>query len=315
MLIEVEDLKKYFPVKGKKGVYVKAVDGVNFKIEKGETFGLVGESGCGKSTVARTLIKLYGASEGKILFNGKDVTNIPKSDMKEFRRNIQMVFQDPYASLNPRMTVERTIIDPLNIHNVGTQAERRKRVDELLEVVGLDKRFAKRYPHEFSGGQRQRIGIARALALSPEFIILDEAVSALDVSIQSQVINLLIDLQKKFELTYLFISHDLSVIEYMCDKIGVMYLGHLVETGSKDDIFRDCRHPYTKALLSAIPELDPEKKKEQIILKGDLPSPSNPPAGCPFNTRCAEVKDICRTTRPAMKMIAGEHAVACHLWQ
>jgi len=314
MILEVKDLKKHFPIKGKKGMAVKAVDGVNFGVEQGETFGLVGESGCGKSTVARLIIKLYNETGGQIVFDGVDITKIPKSEMRKFRRNIQMVFQDPYASLNPRMTVERTIIDPLSIHGIGTLQERKEKVLELLEVVGLDKRYAKRYPHEFSGGQRQRIGIARALALNPKFILLDEAVSALDVSIQSQIINLLQELQQKYKLTYLFISHDLSVIEYMCSTIGVMYLGKIVEIGTKDDIFRNQKHPYTKALLSSIPTLDVDNKKKPIILKGDLPSPSNPPSGCTFHTRCNEVMDICRSEPPHMITVDGAHKVSCHLY-
>lgn len=315
MILEVKDLKKHFPIKGKKSMSVKAVDGVNFGIKQGETFGLVGESGCGKSTVARLIIKLYQNTGGEILFDGKDITKLRKSEMKSFRRDIQMVFQDPYASLNPRMTVERTLIDPLNIHGIGTPEERKRRVLELLEVVGLDKRYAKRYPHEFSGGQRQRIGIARALALNPKFIILDEAVSALDVSIQSQIINLLQELQQIYKLTYLFISHDLSVIEYMCDTIGVMYLGKIVETGTKDDIFRNQKHPYTQALLSAIPSLDIDNKKKAIILKGDLPSPSNPPPGCAFHTRCSEATEICRLEAPHTVTIDGAHTVSCHLYR
>lgn len=314
MILEVKDLKKYFPVKGKKGISVKAVDGVNFGIKQGETFGLVGESGCGKSTVARLIIKLYNETGGQILFNGNDITKLPKSEMKKFRRDIQMVFQDPYASLNPRMTVERTLIDPLNIHGIGTPEERKNKVLELLEVVGLDKRYAKRYPHEFSGGQRQRIGIARALALNPKFIILDEAVSALDVSIQSQIINLLQELQQKYKLTYFFISHDLSVIEYMCSTIGVMYLGKIVEIGTKDDIFRNQKHPYTQALLSAIPTLDVENKKKAIILKGDLPSPSNPPSGCAFHTRCNAAREICRLEPPCTVTVDGAHKVMCNLY-
>ncbi len=313
MLIEVKDLKKHFPIKGKKTV-VKAVDGVNFSINKGETFGLVGESGCGKSTVARLIIKLYKETAGQLLFENKDITSLPSKDMKGFRRNIQMVFQDPYASLNPRMTVERTLTDPLTIHGIGTPKERLERIEHLMEVVGLDKRYSKRYPHEFSGGQRQRIGIARALAVNPKCIILDEAVSALDVSIQSQVINLMIDLQKQFELTYLFISHDLSVIEYMCDRVGVMYLGRIVEMGTKDDIFRNQKHPYTEALLSAIPSLDPENKKKTIILQGDLPSPSNPPAGCAFHTRCCKVTDKCFKVMPEITRISDSHTVSCHLY-
>lgn len=314
MILEVNNLKKHFPVKGKKDVFVKAVDGVSFKINQGETFGLVGESGCGKSTVARLIIKLYKETDGQIIFRGKNVTSIKKDEMKDFRKNIQMVFQDPYASLNPRMTVERTLTDPLTIHNVGSVQERKNRVLELLEVVGLDKRYASRYPHEFSGGQRQRIGIARALSLNPEFVILDEAVSALDVSIQAQIISLLQDLQRKFNLTYLFISHDLSVIEYMCSVIGVMYLGKIVEIGSKDDIFRNPKHPYTQALLSAIPSLDPDEKKDVIILKGDLPSPSNPPSGCAFHTRCNRAMEICRKDYPKTVTIDGAHEVSCHLY-
>ncbi|MHB1391718.1 MAG: ABC transporter ATP-binding protein [Clostridia bacterium] len=314
MILEVKDLKKHFPIRGKKDMRVKAVDGVNFSIEQGETFGLVGESGCGKTTVARLIIRLYQETSGEIICNGTDITKLKKSEMKKFRRDIQMVFQDPYASLNPRMTVERTLIDPLNIHGIGTPEERKKRVLELLEVVGLDKRYAKRYPHEFSGGQRQRIGIARALALNPKFIILDEAVSALDVSIQSQIINLLQELQERYKLTYLFISHDLSVIEYMCSTIGVMYLGKIVEIGTKDDIFRNQKHPYTQALLSAIPTLDIENKKKAIILKGDLPSPSNPPSGCAFHTRCGKAMEICKSEVPPTVLIDGVHSVVCHLY-
>lgn len=314
MILEIRDLKKHFPIRGKRDMSVKAVDGVNFSIKQGETFGLVGESGCGKSTVARLIIRLYEETGGEIIFNGTDITQIKKSEMKKFRRDIQMVFQDPYASLNPRMTVERTIIDPLNIHGIGTPEERKEKVFELLEVVGLDKRYAKRYPHEFSGGQRQRIGIARALALNPKFVILDEAVSALDVSIQSQIINLLQELQQRYKLTYLFISHDLSVIEYMCDTIGVMYLGKIVELGTKDDIFRNQKHPYTQALLSAIPTVDIENKKKAIILKGDLPSPSNPPSGCTFHTRCNAAMEVCRLEAPPVITIDGTHKVSCHLY-
>jgi len=314
MILEIRDLKKHFPIKGKKNMSVKAVDGVNFGIEHGETFGLVGESGCGKSTVARLIIRLYKETGGEIILNGTDITKMKKSEMKKFRRDIQMVFQDPYASLNPRMTVERTIIDPLNIHGIGTLEERKSKVLELMEVVGLDKRYAKRYPHEFSGGQRQRIGIARALALNPEFVILDEAVSALDVSIQAQIINLLQELQDRYKLTYLFISHDLSVIEYMCSTIGVMYLGKIVEMGTKDDIFINQKHPYTQALLSAIPTMDIENKKKAIILKGDLPSPSNPPSGCAFHTRCGKAMEVCSLESPPAVTIDGAHKVSCHLY-
>lgn len=310
MLVEVKDLKKYFPIKGSKEV-VRAVDEVSFSIERGQTFGLVGESGCGKSTVARTIIRLYPMTGGSVVIDSKDIAKLPKSEYKVFSRNIQMVFQDPYASLNPRMTVERTLMDPLNIHKIKTRPERRDRVHELLELVGLDKRFVRRYPHEFSGGQRQRIGIARALALNPQLMLLDEAVSALDVSIQSQILNLLIDLQQKLRLTYLFISHDLSVIEYMCDNIGVMYLGKIVEMGSRKQIFSNPVHPYTKALLSAIPEINPEKRREQIIIKGDLPSITSLKSGCPFFSRCDMAEPSCENNKQDLKSVEEGHYVAC----
>lgn len=312
MLIEVKNLKKYFPIKGSKEV-VKAVDEVSFGIEKGKTFGLVGESGCGKSTTARTIIRLHEATSGSVVFDSFDTSKMTKSSYREFSKNIQMVFQDPYASLNPRMTVERTLMDPLNIHKIGTKQERQDRVKELLELVGLDLRYLKRYPHEFSGGQRQRIGIARALALNPQFVILDEAVSALDVSIQSQILNLLMDLQQKLKLTYLFISHDLSVIEYMCDNIGIMYLGKIVESGDRNQIFNNPSHPYTKALLSAIPEINPDKRREQIILKGDLPSITSLKQGCAFYSRCNASKVECEVNSQDLQMINDGHFVACQV--
>ena len=310
MFIEVRNLKKYFQIKDREEA-VKAVDEVSFSIEQGKTFGLVGESGCGKSTVARTIIRLYPMTGGSVFFDSTDILRLPKREYREFSRNIQMVFQDPYASLNPRMTVERTLMDPLNIHKIGTKAERRERVNQLLELVGLDKRYLKRYPHEFSGGQRQRIGIARALALSPRFVLLDEAVSALDVSIQSQILNLLIELQQKLMLTYLFISHDLSVIEYMCDNIGVMYLGKIVESGSRSQIFSRPAHPYTRALLSAIPEINPDKRREQIIIKGDLPPPGSLKNGCPFFSRCEMAHESCETNKQELKAVEEGHFVAC----
>jgi len=310
MLIEVKDLKKHFPIKGSKEV-VKAVDGVSFSVEKGKTFGLVGESGCGKSTVARTIIRLYEMTAGNIIFDSKDTSKMNRKAYLNFSRNIQMVFQDPYASLNPRMTVERTLMDPLNIHKIGTKEERQERVKELLDLVGLDRRYLKRYPHEFSGGQRQRIGIARALALNPQFVVLDEAVSALDVSIQSQILNLLIELQQKLGLTYLFISHDLSVIEYMCDHIGIMYLGKIVESGDRNHIFNNPVHPYTKALLSAIPEINPDKRREQIIIKGDLPSITSLKQGCAFYSRCNMSTEDCETNNQKLKPIEEGHFVAC----
>jgi len=312
MLVEVKDLKKYFPVKGSKEP-VKAVDGISFSIERGKTFGLVGESGCGKSTVARTLIRLYDVTDGSVTFDSVDISKLPRREFRAFGKNIQMVFQDPYASLNPRMTVERTLLDPLNIHGVGTKQERQERINELLDLVGLDRRYLKRYPHEFSGGQRQRIGIARALALNPKLVLLDEAVSALDVSIQAQILNLLSDLQEKLGLTYLFISHDLSVVEYMCDTIGIMYLGRLVESGSREQVFERPTHPYTKALLSAIPEVNPEKRREQIIIKGDLPSLSSLKSGCAFHSRCDMAQESCKTNKQELRAIEEGHFVACEL--
>lgn len=313
MLLEAKNLKQYFPAKGNRKNYVKAVDGVSFQIAKGTTYGLVGESGCGKSTIARTITKLYDMTEGDITFHGKSIRNLKGKELKNVRKNIQMVFQDPYASLNPRMTVGKILMESLLIHQIGNnKKEQMERVRELLEIVGLDIRYVNRYPHEFSGGQRQRIGIARAIALNPELVILDEAISALDVSIQSQIINLLQKLQKQFNLTYLFISHDLSVVEYMCDKIGVMYLGHFMEEGSRKNIFEECRHPYTRALLSVIPDINPENRREPVILEGELPSPSDPPKGCVFCTRCPQAQKLCFEERPELRTIREEHKIACH---
>lgn len=316
-LVEVKNLKKYFPIK--KGIFgrtvnhVKAVDGLDFTIFKGETLGLVGESGCGKSTTGRTILQLIQPTEGEVLYEGKNLVGMNPSELRKLRKDLQIVFQDPYASLDPRLTVGDIISEPLNIHGLAQGKERDRRVEELLNVVGLSSYHAKRYAHEFSGGQRQRIGIARALALNPKLIVADEPVSALDVSIQSQVINLLQDLQEQFQLTYLFIAHDLSVVKHISDRIGVMYLGRIVELAEKHELFQHPKHPYTKALLSAIPIPNPLVKKERIVLKGDVPSPVNPPSGCTFHPRCSECMAICRTEKPELKEINGQ-LVACHLY-
>jgi oligopeptide/dipeptide ABC transporter ATP-binding protein len=319
VLLDVKGLKKYFPIHA--GVFsktvghVKAVDGVDFHIYEGETLGLVGESGCGKSTTGRSVLRLIEPTEGEITFDGIQVHTLSEEKMRQMRRDMQIVFQDPYASLNPRHTVETILEEPLKIHGIGNRTERRKRVEELLDVVGLGSHHAKRYPHEFSGGQRQRIGIARALTLNPKLIVCDEPVSALDVSIQSQVLNLMQDLQKQFSLTYLFIAHDLSVVKHISDRVGVMYLGRIVELAEKDQMYDQPLHPYTRALLSAVPETDPTFKKERIILSGDVPSPSNPPKGCTFHTRCPDCMDICKTVVPEFKDAGDGHYVACHLYE
>ncbi|MEJ8543673.1 dipeptide ABC transporter ATP-binding protein [Brevibacillus borstelensis] len=316
-LVEIKNLKKYYPIK--KGLlkrtvnHVKAVDGLDFSIYKGETLGLVGESGCGKSTTGRTILQLLKPTDGEVLYEGQNLVRMPGRELRKLRKDLQMVFQDPYASLDPRLTVGQIIAEPMEIHRLYSGKEKDKRVEELLEVVGLNSYHAKRFPHEFSGGQRQRIGIARALALEPKLIVADEPVSALDVSIQSQVINLLQDLQGKFGLTYLFIAHDLSVVKHISDRVGVMYLGRLVELADKDNLYAEPLHPYTKALLSAVPIPDPLAKRERIVLQGDVPSPANPPAGCAFHPRCSECMEICRKQRPAWKEING-HYVACHLY-
>jgi oligopeptide/dipeptide ABC transporter ATP-binding protein len=318
-LLEVENLKKYFPVKGgllKRTVgHVKAVDDVSFYVKSGETMGIVGESGSGKSTLGRTIIRLTNPTDGKILFKGQDITDLPRNKLRSARRDIQMVFQDPYASLNQRMTIQQLIEEPLVVHNLGlSNTDRRDKVKELLSKVGLSEEAMSRYPHEFSGGQRQRIGIARALAINPKLIIADEPVSALDVSIQSQVINLLMDLQQEFGLSYLFIAHDLSVVKHISDRIGVMYLGRMAEIAPKKELYKNPLHPYTQALLSAVPVPDPDARRERIILKGEMPSPDNPPIGCVFHPRCPKAHDRCREVRPELTHMGNEHFVACHLY-
>ena len=317
VLLKVENLKKYFPIKG--GVmqrtvgYVKAVDGVSFEIKRGETVGLVGESGCGKSTTGRTILNLLEKTEGKIYFEGKDLDELSKSQLRKMRPKMQLIFQDPYSSLNPRMTVGKIIGEALLNHKMVSKNDLREKVLETMKICGLAPYQIDRYPHEFSGGQRQRIGIARALILNPDFIVADEPVSALDVSIQAQIINLLQDLKKEKNFSYLFISHDLSVVEHICDKVGVMYLGSLVELASSDEIFKNPLHPYTKALMSAIPIPDPTVKRERIILTGDIPSPANPPKGCKFHTRCPYVTDKCKEENPEYREVSEGHFVACHL--
>ncbi len=319
-LLEVKNLKKYFDASsglfGKNKKYVQAVDDVSFELKKGETLGLVGESGCGKSTTGRTIIKLYEPTEGQIIFKGQDISKLKKSEMLPFRKNMQMIFQDPYASLNTRMTVGDIIAEPLEIHGMATKAEMKDKVQQLLHDVGLNPDHAARYPHEFSGGQRQRIGIARALAVEPDFIICDEPISALDVSIQAQVVNMLEDLQKNRGLTYLFIAHDLSMVKYISDRIGVMYLGKMVEMTFSDELYKNPLHPYTQALLSAIPIPDPDiaKQSQRILLTGDVPSPIDPPSGCRFRTRCPKAMDICKEAEPQMKELAPGHFCACHLY-
>ncbi|CAM3858659.1 ABC transporter ATP-binding protein [Mesobacillus zeae] len=318
VLLEVAGLKKYFPLHGgffgKKTGDVKAVDDISFFVKKGETLGLVGESGCGKSTTGRMLMRLIEPTEGSVRFDGKELVGLGSKEMRETRKDMQMVFQDPFASLNPRHTVEQILEEPLIVHGIGTSAERKQRVGEMLEVVGLSSYHAKRYPHQFSGGQRQRIGIARALMTNPKLIIADEPVSALDVSIQSQVLNLLEDLQQEFQLTYIFIAHDLGVVRHISDRVGVMYLGRLVEITDSDRLYEEPLHPYTKALLSAVPVPDPGQRKEPVLLTGDMPSPENPPMGCAFHTRCRECMAICSEERPVLKEITPGHFAACHLY-
>ncbi|MBB6284388.1 ABC transporter ATP-binding protein [Geobacillus subterraneus] len=318
-LLEVKGLKKYFPITG--GIFgkqigtVKAVDDVTFTVYRGETLGIVGESGCGKSTTGRMLLRLIEPTDGSITFEGKEMKDLSKAELRRLRRDMQMIFQDPFASLNPRHTVEKILEEPLIVHGIGSKEERKQRVREMLEVVGLGSYHAKRYPHQFSGGQRQRIGIARALMTHPKLIIADEPVSALDVSIQAQVLNLLEDLQKQFSLTYIFIAHDLGVVRHISDRVGVMYLGRMVELAESESLYEAPKHPYTKALLSSVPIPDPDHKTERQLLSGDLPSPANPPQGCAFHTRCSACMNICRERRPELKEVANGHYVACHLYE
>lgn len=322
-LLDVRDLKMHFPIT--RGIIfqrqvgaIKAVDGIDFTMYKGETLGLVGESGCGKSTTGRAILQLYRPTNGEVFFEGVDITKSKGEDLRKMRRRMQMIFQDPYASLNPRMTVGSIIGEPLEVHNIGSnKKERQERVQELLKTVGLNPYFVNRYPHEFSGGQRQRIGVARALAVNPAFIVCDEPISALDVSIQAQIINLLEDLQDELGLTYLFIAHDLSVVRHISDRIAVMYLGKIVELADRDELYENPMHPYTQALLSAVPIPDPaiETQRKRIILEGDVPSPANPPKGCNFSTRCPRVMDICKTEDPPFKEYKPSHFAACYLYE
>ena len=319
ILVRVRNLKMYFPIT--QGIIIqrhigdiKAVDGLTFDIYRGETLGLVGESGCGKSTTGRAILQLYRPTSGDVYFEEQDLVRTKGETLRRMRRRMQMIFQDPYASLNPRMTVGNIIGEPLDVHNILSPKERRERVQELLKIVGLNPYFVNRYPHEFSGGQRQRIGVARALAVQPEFIVCDEPISALDVSIQAQIINLLEELQEQFKLTYLFIAHDLSVVRHISNRVAVMYLGQLVELSDRDAIYESPLHPYTQALLSAVPIPDPkvEEKRKRVILEGDVPSPANPPSGCHFRTRCAQATEQCALTVPEWHDVGGGHWVACH---
>lgn len=315
-LLEVKNIKKWFPTKkspfSREKVYIKAVDGVSFTLNAGETLGVVGESGCGKSTMGRTVLRLLEPTEGQVIFDGKDYTALKDKELRESRRNLQIIFQDPYASLDPRMTIGDIIAEPLDIQLKLSEKERMDRVLQTMDRVGLNTRYVNRYPHEFSGGQRQRIGIARAVVLNPKIMVCDEPVSALDVSIQAQVINLLKDLQGEMGMAYIFISHDLSVIKHISDRVAVMYLGHVVEISDKKELYEHPMHPYTVALLSAIPVPDRKHRRKKIVLEGDLPSPANPPSGCVFHTRCYKAKDLCKTQVPELKDCGDGHCCACH---
>ncbi|MCT6924948.1 dipeptide ABC transporter ATP-binding protein [Metasolibacillus sp.] len=319
VLLKVENLTKYFPIRAgmlaRKVGDVKAVNDISFEVYEGETLGIVGESGCGKSTTGRVIMRLHEPTSGKVTFDGVELTSLSNEEMRKARRDIQMVFQDPYASLNPRHTIEKILEEPLIVHGIGTAEERRRKVIEYLEVVGLSAYHAKRYPHQFSGGQRQRIGIARALMTNPKLIIADEPVSALDVSIQAQVLNLMQKLQEDLKLTYIFIAHDLGVVRHISDRVGVMYLGRMVELANSEDLYAEPLHPYSQALLSAVPIPDPNYEREQVILTGDIPSPSNPPTGCAFHTRCPMAMDICKQQVPQFKEAKTGHSVACHLYE
>ena len=317
-LLKVEGLKQYYPVSGgflEKKIFVKAVDGVDFEVKRGEVFGIVGESGCGKSTLGKAICKLIEPTDGKIILDGEEIQSYDSKQMRKIRKKVQMVFQDPYASLNPRMSVRDILAEPIIVHGL---AKDKKEIDDmvvrLLREVGMDDYHARRYPHEFSGGQRQRIGIARALAVRPELIVADEPVSALDVSIQSQVLNLMSKLKKEYNLTYIFIAHDLSVVEHISDRIGVMYLGNFVEEANKDNLYKNPMHPYTQALLSAVPIPDPNVKKDRIILEGNIPSAINPPSGCKFHTRCPKCMEICKKEAPKKYQVGDDHFVYCHLY-
>ncbi len=319
ILVDVKDLRMYFPVTSgiliqRTVAHIKAVDDISFFVRKGETLGLVGESGCGKTTTGRCILQLYKPTAGEIIFNGRDLCSMKGRELRSMRRQMQVIFQDPYSSLNPRMTAGNIVGEPLTIHGLAkSRREYRERVGELLEIVGLNRGMANRFPHEFSGGQRQRIGVARALAVNPQFVVCDEPVSALDVSIQAQIVNLLEDLQEQFDLTYLFIAHDLSVVRHISDRVAVMYLGHIVEIAQRNEIYANPLHPYTKALLSAVPIPDPiiDAERERIVLSGEVPSPMNPPRGCVFHPRCSQATDECQAEMPGLQEVSADHWVAC----
>jgi len=316
-IVKLENVKKYFPIRG--GVFsrvvgnIKAVDDISFSIQKGETLGLVGESGCGKSTLGRTILKLLDPTAGKVFYKDFDIFATQKEELRNLRREMQIIFQDPYSSLNPRLNVGEIIGECLEIHGIAYGRKKQEKVESMLEVCGLAPHHRRRYPHEFSGGQRQRIGIARALTLNPDFIVADEPISSLDVSIQAQIVNLMEELQEKFGLTYLFISHDLSMVRHISDHVAVMYLGKIVEISGKKELYQNPLHPYTQALLSAVPVLDPDHKSKRIILRGDVPSPANPPQGCNFNPRCIYAEERCRNEEPELRDVGSEHQVSCHL--